>query len=86
LPFRSNKKAAGPLALSCDYPFFYYWPLLPPEGQPGMWGPHVGTGKVSVADWWFPIACVEEEEIEAAAAPAITTDNAKMRTASFMMS
>jgi hypothetical protein len=29
---------------------------------------------------------VAEEESEAAAAPAITTDNAKMRTASFMMS
>jgi hypothetical protein len=51
-----------------------------------MCGPQVGTGKVSVADWWLRIAWVEEEESEAAAAPAITTDNAKMRTASFMMS
>jgi hypothetical protein len=51
-----------------------------------MCGPHVGTGNVSVADWWLRIAWVEEEESEAAAAPAITTDNAKMRTASFMMS
>jgi hypothetical protein len=43
-------------------------------------------GKLSVADWWLPMERVVEEETEAAAAPAMTTDRAKMRTASFMRS
>ena len=53
-----------------------------------MRGPQVGTGSVSVADWWLRKEWleVEEEETEAAAAPAITRESAKMRTTSFMMS
>jgi hypothetical protein len=64
-----------------------YWPLLP-VWQPGIWGPQVGRGSVSVADWWLRKEWleVEEEETEAAAAPAITRESAKMRTTSFMMS
>ena len=36
------------------------------------------------AVWWLGIAFVEAEDTEAAAAPAITRDKAKMRTVSFM--
>jgi hypothetical protein len=54
-----------------------------------MRGPQVGRGRVSVGDWWlrkWVLDEVVEEETEAAAAPAITMDRAKMRKASFMMS
>jgi hypothetical protein len=50
-----------------------------------MCGPQVGVGRVSVADWWLEMERTEEEETEAAAAPAMTTVRAKIRTASFMM-
>jgi len=43
-------------------------------------------GRVAVADWWLRTTLIGEEETEAAAAPAITTERAKMRTTSFMMS
>jgi hypothetical protein len=36
--------------------------------------------------WWLANAWVVDEESVAAAAPAITTDKAKMRTASFIFS
>lgn len=51
-----------------------------------MFGPQPGTGRVDVADWWLGSACVVEDENEAAAAPATTTDSAKMRMASFISS
>jgi hypothetical protein len=53
-----------------------------------MRGPQVGTGRVSVADWWLRNECVEDvedDETEAAATPAITRDRAKIRTTSFMI-
>ena len=43
----------------------------------GMPGPHVGIGRVSVADWWLRTTWIGEEETEAAAAPAITTDKSE---------
>jgi len=52
----------------------------------GTPGPHAGTGRVSVADWWLRTTRVVEEESEAAAAPAMTIERAKILTASFMMS
>jgi len=51
-----------------------------------MPGPHVGVGSWAVADWWLGMACVVEDETEAAAAPAKTTARAKTRIASFMVS
>jgi hypothetical protein len=63
-----------------------YCPLFVGGAQVGMPGPQVGIGMLSVADWWLRTTCIGEEEKEAAAAPAITTDRAKMRTTSFMMS
>jgi len=50
-----------------------------------MWGPHPGTGRLAVADWWLGMTCEVEEEKEAAAAPATTTERAKIRMASFMI-
>lgn len=38
-----------------------------------------------VADWLLGMALVEADEMEAAAAPATTTERAKMRMASFMV-
>ena len=49
-----------------------------------MCGPHPGTGRADVADW-LEMARGVEEETEAAAAPATTTDKAKIRMASFMI-
>ncbi len=51
-----------------------------------MRGPHVGVGKLAVADRWLEIAGMVLGEVAAAAAPATTTDRAKIRIASFMMS
>ena len=51
-----------------------------------MWLGHGGIGRADVADWWLGRACVVEDEMEAAAAPATTTESAKIRTASFMIS
>lgn len=59
--------------------------------QVGTWGPHsgvgreFGVGKLAVADWWLARTRALLEETEAAAAPAKTTDMAKMRMASFMI-
>ena len=50
-----------------------------------MFGPHCGTGKLAVADWWLGMACVVEDETEAAAAPAKTTARAKTRRICFMV-
>jgi hypothetical protein len=49
-----------------------------------MPGPQVGTGSPEVADWWLESICFEDEETEAAAAPATTTDRTKTRNASFI--
>ena len=51
--------------------------------QPGIPGPHVGTGKLAVTLWWLGIASEVAGEREAKA-PASTTKTAKMRTASFI--
>jgi hypothetical protein len=40
---------------------------------------------LAVADWWLGMALVVGDETEAAAAPATTTDRAKMRIASFIV-
>jgi hypothetical protein len=50
-----------------------------------MPGPHVGTGSPAVADWWLRKECFGDEETEAAAAPATTTDRTKTRKASFII-
>jgi hypothetical protein len=42
-------------------------------------------GRLEVADWWLGMAGVVEDEREAAAAPAKTTDRAKTRMTSFMV-
>lgn len=41
-------------------------------------------GLAAVADWWLGMAVLDEGDTAAAAAPATTTDRAKMRTTSFM--
>jgi hypothetical protein len=46
-------------------------------------GPQPGPGKPAVADWWLGMATVLE--VEAAAAPATTTNRAKMRMVSFIV-
>ena len=52
-----------------------------------MPGPQPGMGIAEpVADRWLAIRCDVEEEKEAAAAPATTTANAKIRRASFIFS
>jgi len=51
-------------------------------GSPGA---HHGIGLLAVADWWLGMALVVGDETEAAAAPATTTDRAKMRIASFIV-
>lgn len=52
-----------------------------------MPGPQPGAGREAVvADWWLAIACDAVEETEAAAAPAITATNKKIRRASFIVS
>jgi len=50
-----------------------------------MPGPHPGTGIAALAAWWLMNMCEFEEECDAAAAPAITTAQAKMRIASFIV-
>ena len=54
-------------------------------GQVGSPGAHSGIGKWAVADCWLGMALVVDDEMEAAAAPAKTTDKAMMRMASFMV-
>jgi hypothetical protein len=51
----------------------------------GIPGPHPGVGKAEVADWWLARTFEGVEERVAAAAPAKTTQRAKMRRASFMI-
>jgi hypothetical protein len=46
---------------------------------------HHGTGSLPLAPWWLAICGVVEDERLAAQAPAMTTDRAKMRIASFMI-
>jgi hypothetical protein len=41
---------------------------------------------LAVADWWLEIIFKVDDEKEAAAAPANTTDKARMRMASFIVS
>ncbi len=53
--------------------------------HPGMFGPHCGTGMFAVADIWLEMAGMVLGEVAAAAAPATTTDRAKMRMASDMI-
>jgi hypothetical protein len=55
-------------------------------GQPGIPGPQRGTGISEVVAWWLGRMRALEDETEAAAAPATTTDRAKMRIASFIVS
>jgi hypothetical protein len=50
-----------------------------------MCGPHCGIGIFAVADWWLAMTFEVEDERLAAAAPAKTTDNAKIRKASFII-
>jgi hypothetical protein len=51
----------------------------------GTWGPQPGVGRLAAVDWWLGSTRVLLEETVAAAAPANTTDMAKMRMASFMI-
>lgn len=52
-----------------------------------MPGPQPGIGMADpVAERWLAIKCDVDEEKEAAAAPAKTTANAKIRIASFIIS
>jgi hypothetical protein len=44
-----------------------------------------GTGSEPVADWWLAKTRELDDESEAAAAPAKTTDRAKIRMASFIV-
>jgi hypothetical protein len=47
---------------------------------------HAGIGIAALAAWWLASKRAWEGVIEAAAAPARTTENAKMRIAVFMIS
>jgi hypothetical protein len=49
-----------------------------------MPGPQVGIGRLEVAERWLAVVLAGLEDVEAAATPATTTDNAKMRMASFI--
>ena len=54
----------------------------------GIPGPQIGIGSPAVADWWLAAivrVLEEDEEKEAAAAPARTRQNAKMRKVSFIV-
>jgi hypothetical protein len=51
-----------------------------------MCPPHNGSGIVAVADWWLGRTTAEVWDVVAAAAtPAIATDRAKIRMASFIV-
>ena len=50
-----------------------------------MYGPHPGTGMLAEADWWLAMTFEVEDDRPAAAAPAKTTDSAKIRIASFII-
>jgi len=52
------------------------WAYLP-TGQP-IPGPQQGIGRLEVADWWLAMAVMVLGATEAAAAPATTTDRAKI--------
>jgi len=67
--------------------YFSFEKLLPHRAaeQVGTPGPQAGTGRAAVADWWLAGTRGVEDETVAAAAPANTTDSAKMRIASFMI-
>jgi len=58
-------------------PCFYF----PVQETPG---PQVGTGSPAVAAWWLGMEFFTDEETEAAAAPATTTESARTRKASFI--
>ena len=51
-----------------------------------MPGPQVGVGNPEVAERWLATTCLGDEETEAAAMPATTTQKAKTRNASFIIS
>jgi hypothetical protein len=51
-----------------------------------MPGPQVGVGNPEVAERWLTTACLGVEETEAAVTPATTTQKAKTRNASFIIS
>ena len=53
-------------------------------GQVGNPGAHRGTGILAVAACELANGCTADEETEAAATPAKTTERAAMRTASFI--
>ena len=57
----------------------------PGGGQVGMFGPHPGTGKLAVADWWLATTCFVEGVTEAAATPTKTMASAKIRMVSFIV-
>jgi hypothetical protein len=61
-----------------DFPVYF--------GQPGRPGAHVGIGIAPLAVWWLATTRLEDGVIEAAAAPARTTESAKMRIAVFIVS
>jgi hypothetical protein len=79
-----NEKDALSMTLSCHYPRHQ----LPGGGGGGHTGapgrPQPGFGKAAVADWW--LTKVLELVVVAAAAPATTTNRAKIRMASFIVS
>jgi hypothetical protein len=50
-----------------------------------MLGPHVGIGKLAVADWWLWMGFAVLGVTAAAAAPATMMVRAKMRIASFII-
>ena len=54
-------------------------------GQPGIPGPHEGTGRPAVAAWWLRKAWLGDDVTDAAAAPATTTDRTRTRKASFIV-
>jgi hypothetical protein len=75
-----NRKTASTMALSCYFSFlFAYRPI----GH--MRDPHSGVGTLAVADWWFGTAGAFLGVTAAAAAPATTTDRAKMRITCFIV-
>lgn len=70
------------MALLCHYLWCQF--LGTESGQVGSPGAQRGIGILAVAACELGIACVAEDETEAAATPARTTERAKMRMASFI--
>jgi hypothetical protein len=55
------------------------------SGEQGANGPHAGIGKLALADWWPTKVFELDEDTDAAAKPATTTQTAKARMMSFMI-